>query len=42
MIPSTRKIWKTLGIQVFIFSDLETKEMAVVYSINLKGINIFP
>jgi len=42
MIPSTRKIWKTLDIQVFTFSDLETKEMAVVYSINLKGINISP
>jgi hypothetical protein len=42
MIPSIRKTWKTLDIQVFTFSDLETNEMAVVYSINLKGINVFP
>lgn len=40
MIPSTRKIWKFLDIQVFTFSDLETNVMAVVYSINQKGTTI--
>lgn len=40
MIPSTRKTWKLLDIQVFTFSDLETNGMAVVYSINQKGTDV--
>ena len=39
-IPSTRKTWKILDIQVFTFSDLEINGMAVVYSINPKGTDI--
>jgi len=39
-IPSTRKIWKILDIQVFTFRDLEINRMAVVYSIKQKGTDI--
>ena len=39
-IPSTRKIWKILDIQVFTFRDLEINGMAVVYSIKQKGTDI--
>jgi hypothetical protein len=39
-IPSTRKTWKILDIQVFTFSDLEINGTAVVYSINQKGADI--
>jgi hypothetical protein len=37
MKPSTGKTWKVLDIQVFMFSDLGTNGMDVVYSINRKG-----
>jgi hypothetical protein len=37
MKPSTRKTWKVPDIQVFMSSDLGTKGMDVVYSINRKG-----
>jgi hypothetical protein len=37
MKPSTEKTWKVLDIQVFMFSDLGTNGMDVVYSINRKG-----
>jgi len=40
MIPSTRKTWKVLDIQVFTFRDLEINRMAVVYSIKQKGTDI--
>jgi len=40
MIPSTRKTWKVLDIQVFTFSDLETNGTGVVYFINQKGTDI--
>ena len=39
-IPSTRKTWKILDIQVFTFRDLEINRMAVVYSIKQKGTDI--
>jgi hypothetical protein len=40
MIPSTRKTWRILDIQVFTFNDLGTNGMDVAYSINQKGIHI--